>query len=167
MVTRRTGSMADGGDWESDRLAVTHAEARSVLEAQNDTMGDIDSKAMRTVRFNVLLIGLLITAARFAGSETFDGGFVHVAIGSLVASTVLGIVTYNESDLFLGPQGTYLEDLADDDTECDRWDRDLVETFAGMVSQNEDAIDWNSWLLTAAQGALILGIGAGVLAALI
>lgn len=158
--------MPEGGGWESERLEAIHAEVRSVLEAQNDTMSDIDSTAMRTVRFNVLLIGLLITAARFAGSATFDGGLVHLAIGSLVISTVLGVLTYNESDLFLGPHGTYLESLALETERAERWDRDLVETYAGMVSRNRELIDWNARLLTAAQATLILGVVGGVLAAL-
>lgn len=42
--------MPDGGDWENERMEATYAEARAVLEAQNDTMSDIDTKAMRTVR---------------------------------------------------------------------------------------------------------------------
>jgi len=159
--------MSDDGGWGSDRLEVTYAEARAVLDAQNDTMGDIDSKAMRTVRFNVLLVGVLIAAARFAGPSVFDPALLHLSIGSFVASAVLGIVTYNESDLFVGPQGSYVECLAHGGPTDSRWDRDLLETFGGMISENADDIDWNSGLLTVTQGTLIVGIASAVLAALI
>jgi len=66
--------------------------------------GDIDSKAMRTVRFNVLFVGVLITAARLTGPSVFDPALLHLSVGCLVLSTILGIVTYNESYLFVGPQ---------------------------------------------------------------
>lgn len=157
--------MTDDGDgWESQRMQATYSEARSVLEAQNATMGDIDTKAMRTVRFNVLLVGVLVTAARFAGPDVFDFGLLHLSVGCLVISSILGIVTYNESYLFVGPQGAYLEYLAHETPSDVRWDRDLLQTFAGMISKNADELEWNSWLLTVTQGALILGIVFGVVA---
>ncbi|SFS12794.1 hypothetical protein SAMN05216559_4129 [Halomicrobium zhouii] len=159
--------MSDGGDWESERMEATYAEARAVLDAQNDTMGDIDSKAMRTVRFNVLLVGVLIAAARFAGSSVFNPALLHLSVGCLVLSAILGIVTYNESDLFVGPQGSYVERLAHGGPTDSRWDRHLLETFGGMISENSDDIDWNSGLLTTTQGTLIVGIVSGVLAVLI
>lgn len=156
--------MSDGGTWESERMETTYAEARAVLEAQNDTMSDIDSKAMRTVRFNVLLVGVLITAARFAGPSVFNPALLHLSVGCLVLSAILGIVTYNESYLFVGPQGAYIEYLTDGAPPDVRWDQDLLQTFAGMISENTDELEWNSWLLTVTLGALILGIVFGVLA---
>ncbi len=159
--------MSDDGGWESDRPEVTYAEARAVLDAQNDTMSDIDAKAMRTVRFNVLLIGVLITAVRLAGSGVFHSGSLTLAIGSLVCSSVFGIVTYNESNLYVGPSGEYVERLTDGETDGQQWDRNLLETFAGMISENDDVVRWNGWLLTATQGTLVFGIVAGVLATVI
>lgn len=156
--------MTDGGDWENERMEATYAEARAVLDAQNDTMGDIDSKAMRTVRFNVLLVGVLITAARFAGPSVFNPALLHLSVGCLVLSAILGIVTYNESYLFVGLQGAYIEYLTDGTPPDVRWDQDLLQTFAGMISENTDELEWNSWLLTVTLGALILGIVFGVLA---
>jgi len=153
-----------GDDWASERREVTYTAARAVLDAQNDTMADIDAKAMRTVRFNVLLIGVLLTAARFAGSEAFEDSTVHVAVAALVLSTVLGIATYSESNLYVGPTGTYLERLASGDPPGGDWDVALVETVAGMISENAEALDWNSWLLTATQTCLVVGILAGVAA---
>ena len=161
-------AMTSGGDgWEDERLAVTYDEARTVLDAQNATMSDIDSKAMRTVRFNVLLIGVLIAAARFAGSGLFHAGASSLAIGLFVLSTILGISTYNESNLYVGPSGPYLERLVAAQTDAERRDRSLLLSFAGTVSENADVIDWNSWLLTATQALLALGIAVGVLATLI
>lgn len=83
--------MTDGDDWESVRLEVIHGEARSVLEAQNETMADIDDKAMKSVRFNAILIGLLLTAGRIAGTDVFNQTLLHASLGSLAVSTVVGI----------------------------------------------------------------------------
>jgi len=102
-------TVTHGDGWESVRLEVIHGEARSVLEAQNETMADIDDKAMKSVRFNAILIGLLLTASRIAGTEVFEETLLHAALGSLVVSAVVGIVTYGESNLYVGPGGAYFD----------------------------------------------------------
>lgn len=56
--------MAD--DWPDKRREIAYTEARAVMDAQNDTMTDIDDKAMRTVRVNAILLGLLVTGLQFA-----------------------------------------------------------------------------------------------------
>ena len=156
--------MTDGDGWESIRLEVTHGEARSVLEAQNATMADIDDKAMQSVRFNAVLIGLLLTAGRVAGPDVFHEVFVHVALASLVASTVVGITTYGESNLYVGPGGAYFEETVNEATAGTEWDRTLIEGYAGMIYENAETIAWNSWLLTITQATLVLGIASAVLA---
>lgn len=149
------------GNWPNDRVETTYREARSVVEAQNDTMADIDSKAMQTVRFNTVLIGLLLAATNAASPSIFEPTSFGVAIVALTGSVILGLVTYNESDLFVGPGGEYIEELVAGETE-DPWYEDLVDAFAGMISENSGEIDRNSWLLTATQGMLMLGIVAAV-----
>lgn len=161
--------MGVGGlDWSDDRMESVYLEARAVVEAQNETMSDIDAKAMRTVRFDVLLVGVLLTAAQVAGTsgvaeaEVFQHALLLLAVAALLASVVLGVVTYNESDLYVGLDGRYIEALAGDEPENGRWDRDVLRTFAGMISENAEQIAWNSWLLPLTQAALVLGVLAGV-----
>lgn len=156
--------MTDGDDWENERTEVIHGEARSVLEAQNETMTDVDGKAMKTVRFNAILIGLLLTGERIAGPGVFDTQMLHFALTSLVCSTVIGIVTYNESNLYLGPGGRYFEIEATEAAAADGWDADLVEGYAGMILENDESLQWNAWLLTITQATLILGIVGAVVA---
>lgn len=163
-ITRPGRAVTDGEDWESVRLEMLHAEAKRMLEAQNATMSDIDDKAIKSVRFTAVLIGLLLTAARIAGTTVFDETLLHVSLGSLVASAVVGIVTYGESSLYLGPGGEYLERAADRSNADGGWDRDLLEGYAGMIYENEETIAWNSWLLTVTQATLVTGIAAAVLA---
>lgn len=156
--------MTDG--WPDKRREVTYTEARAVIDAQNSTMTDIDNKAMRTVRVNAVLLGLLVTGVQFA-PDVFHDVTLEVAFGFLISSTVFGVITYNESNLYVGPQGKYIEDLAGDDFSNPPWEQDLLETMAGMIAENYDDIRRNSHWLTATQAALVLGIGTAVVAVVI
>lgn len=155
------------GDWQDDHLRTAYREARAVLEAQNETMSAIDTQAMRIVRFNVLLIGLLLTGFQVAGSGGFHPMFLVLAVGAILLSIVLGTLTFGESDLFVGPGGTYFEAVAGTKSGDREWDRQLLRMFAGMVDDNASEIGWNSWLLTASQLAMISGIACGAASILI
>lgn len=152
--------------WPDKRREIAYAEARSVIDAQNATMTDIDDKAMRTVRLNAVLLGLLVTGIQFA-PEMFDGTVLQASFVLLVGSTVCGVITYNESNLYVGPRGEYIEDLAASDFSNSPWEEDLLQTMAGMIAENYDDIRRNSRLLTATQASLVLGIGSAVVAAAI
>jgi hypothetical protein len=156
--------MAD--DWPDERREVAFAEARAVIEAQNRTMTDIDNKAMRTVRLNTVLLGLLVTGFQFA-PDTFHRTAIEAGFGALVLSTVSGVITYNESNLYVGPKGDYIEDLSTDTYSNPPWEIDVLETMAGMVAENYDDIRRNSGWLTATQALLVTGIVLSVLAAAI
>lgn len=95
-------------DWPDERREVAYSEARAVMDAQNATMTDIDDKAMRTVRLNAVLLGLLVTGIQFAPG-TFHVHSLETAFALLILSTVCGIITYNESNPFVGLQGEYVE----------------------------------------------------------
>jgi len=153
--------MAD--DWPDKRREVAYDEARAVIDAQNTTMADIDDKAMRTVRLNAVLLGLLVTGLQFA-PDVFHDTLLAGAFVLLILSTVFGVVTYNESNLYVGPRGEYIEDLAGDEFPNPPWEEDLLETMAGMVAENYDDVRRNSHWLTATQVALVLGIIAAVTA---
>ncbi|WP_440767485.1 hypothetical protein [Natronorubrum sp. DTA7] len=148
--------MADD-DWSSKRREVAYQEVRAVIDAQNGTMADIDDKAVRTVRFTAVLIGLLVTALQYA-PEMFQQELFAAAIIALVISALVGIITYNESNLYVGPRGTYIEALTDNDFDGESWEEDLLETYAGMISENRDDIRWNALLLGVSLGTLTGGI---------
>lgn len=155
-------SDADRRGWTNDRLEVAYGEARAVIEAQNTTMADIDDKAMRTVRLTAVLIGLLLTAMR-ADSSIFHEPWFFVSISFFVLAGIVGITTYDESDLYVGSDGAYLETLANDSAVTPSWDAEMVETYAGMVSENYADLQHNATLLKWTQTTLILGIVTAVL----
>lgn len=147
--------MAD--DWPDKRREIAYTEARAVIEAQNTTMTDIDDKAMRTIQLNAILLGLLVTGLQLAPAM-FHTTSLQAAFGFLTISTLFGVTTYNESNLYVGPRGEYIEYLAEDEFPNPPWEVDLFETMAGMIAENYDDIRWNSGLLTATQVTLVLGI---------
>lgn len=151
------------GDWPDDRREITYTEARTVIDAQNAMMTDIDDKAMRTVRLNAVLLGLLVSGFQIA-PELFDHPTLRVAFALLIVSMVCGVVTYNESNLYVGPRGDYIEELARDDFSDSPWSVDLLEAMAGMIAKNYTVLRRNATWLTATQFALVLGIGAAVTA---
>jgi hypothetical protein len=150
-------------DWPDERREVAYDEARSVIDAQNNTMVDIDDKAMRTVRLNTILLGLLVTGVQLA-SNMFHLLLLKAAFTFLVMSTVSGVITYNESNLYVGPSGEYIENLSTDDYPDPPWYEDVLETMAGMVAENYDDIRRNSHWLTATQASLVLGVISAVVA---
>lgn len=150
-------------DWPDKRREIAYTESRAVIEAQNSTMGDIDDKAMRTVRLNAVLLGLLVTGVQFA-PELFMTVVLQVAFVFLITSTVFGIITYNESDLYVGPDGEYLESLGAAAIDEQPWHEDLITTLGGMAAENHNEIRRNEKWLTATQVTLVVGIGSAVTA---
>lgn len=157
--------MRDDESWDEEHQSLLHQEARAVLHTQNATMTDVDGKATKTVRFDAILIGLFLTSRRVSGPEVFHAGLLGVSLTALVCSTVVGIATYNESNLYVGLGGYYFEESAREPPTGDRWDTDLLEAYAGMIYENAETIDWNAWLLSVTQVTLVVGIVTAVLAA--
>lgn len=149
--------------WSNDRRETAYEEARAVLDQQNATMMDIDEKAMRTVRLTAVLIGLLIAAVQY-NAGLFNSRLLQASLGLLTLSVVAGIATYDESNLYVGPDGDYIEELAGGEAYDTSWDRDLLETTAGMIAENYDDINRNARYLRATNGLLIGGIIAAVAA---
>lgn len=131
------------GEWPDKRREIAYIEARAVIEAQNATMTDIDEKAIRTVRLNAVLIGLLLTGLQFA-PERFNTVAIQVTIGFFIFSTLCGIIAYNESNLSVGPQAEYIETLSLDRFTTPPWEQNLLNTMAGMIAENYDAITQNA-----------------------
>lgn len=154
----------DVNGWPTGREALTYREARNVLDAQRETITDIDDKALRTVRLTAVLLGLFVAAGRLGGPTLFDPRLAAVGVILLFGSIVTGIATYSESDLFLGPNRRYVEQLATDSFVGTEWHTDFLMTAAVWIGANADDIRWNGQLLTLTQGLLVLGLGALTLA---
>jgi len=103
------------------RLEVAYRESRNVIDAQRETMADIDSEAVSTVR----ITGIVVAAARIGGPSLFHPLLLPLGVGLLLVGLVAGVFTYTESNLFLGPNQAYLQGLAEGDV-ATPWEEDLV-----------------------------------------
>lgn len=119
--------------WSSQRLETAYGDARNVVEAQRETLADIDEKAMRTVRLTLILAGLIVTTVEYAQPD-FDVKLFAAGLGSILISVLAGMATYSESNLYLGPNRTYLNELRTDRITADQWDDDRLDEYARMVS---------------------------------
>lgn len=142
--------------WSCKRMETTYEEARAVLESQQTILVDIDEKAMRTVRTTVLLIGAIASTVKIA-NVSLHIGFATLSAEFLFASLAFGLVTYDETNPYLGPNRRYIDQLAANEFK-NTWETDLVETFGYWIEQNADEIDFNSLLLRITQGFLFFGI---------
>lgn len=149
----------------SKRWEIFHDEARDLVAAQNQTVTDIDEKAMRSVRLTAIVIGLGLTALQ-VDAGLFNRGLLTLSLLVLILSIIAGIVTYDESDLYLRPDGAYLEELAIGDESNTSWELDLFQTYCGMAVENADHVRINSRLLRVTNVLLIVGITAAITAVL-
>ena len=142
---------------EDKRREVTYQEARAVLEAQRETLSDMDTKAVRTVRITVVLIGALLSAWRIEAG-LFNPMFATAGGLALVGSLAIGTFTYSESDLYLGPKKEYVVRLADGDLDGEDWREDLLYNLGGWIAENGAEIRFNSYLLSVTQILFVVGV---------
>lgn len=147
--------MSDGSPGERYRLL--YREGRAVIEAQNRTMAEIDDKAIRIVRLNAVIIGLIVAVIQI-DPRVFNVWIVSVGALLLVLSSLTGIETVDESNLFAGVRGDYLRDLNHGLIDSTAWGADLIDTLSGMIAANEETIRLSARWLKATNGLLIGGI---------
>lgn len=153
---KETSFQAENGGWSCKRIEITHQEARAVLEAQQTTLADIDEKAMRTVRTTVILIGVIVSIAKVTEIDLHTG---LATVGSVVlfGSLAFGLATYDETDLYIGPNQEYLEQLSANEFRK-TWEQDLIETYGYWIAKNGDDMDFNGFLLRVSQALLFCGL---------
>lgn len=99
-------------------LETVRTESREVLKQQIQLLGDIDDKAMRTVRTSVLFIGLVISAIQLSGNSLSVGDLgawpfrlATAGVTFLLVSIVTGIWTYSVSDPDFGVSDDHRRDV--------------------------------------------------------
>lgn len=125
-------------------LSELRSEARETATGQQETLNDIDSKASKILRVNVLLIGVIIStlsiAAKIGGKPATAGPdngtptllldhflnlYTKLGVGFLILSTALAALTYTASDY----------DMSESEAEECRSDREKAR--ASLLSGGE------------------------------
>ena len=144
-------------EWSNKRLEIAYQEARAVLETQQSTVNDTDNKALRTTRLTILLIAAVISATT-NNLVSLNPAWAIIGGALFVLSLLVGLLTYDDTALFVGPNRAYIARLARDDFTETSWEYDLVTTFGDWINENQSAVDRNSQLLALTQALFFLGI---------
>jgi len=163
-------------DREFDLDLVALEEARRTIDKQNEVLNNIDDKAARILRMNLVIIGLLLTGASVAvrtGSESqtvsnllpeITNIYTELGILSLLLSTALAGLTYTASALRIGLTGDSLRQIVFEGNAPDRKRlRGLTNSYASWIEQNYETNAYNAPLAT---GMLLLLVYAVSLLAL-
>lgn len=141
-------------------------EARLVLQAQREAGSQINEKASQILRFNAILIGVLVTGAslavrlgnpRAAAGEVPAGVFLG-GILLLVGSTMMAVLVYPKTTFRLGLGATGLRgfhEAASSELEV------LEEAFDGYVhgiERNREALDAATGRLRTSLGLLLASL---------
>lgn len=149
-----------------DALERLFAEAQRNLEQQNQAADRLDTKASEVLRFNAVLIGVLVTGLSVAaqlgpvpGTSPFPvEGFVGGAV-LLLTSTMITIRAFHETGYRVGLQSEELEDVLDQDVR----DRDLLEemvpAYVRGIAQNRRSLDRVSARMNRALMTLLSALG--------
>lgn len=130
------------------QLTELRKEARETVDAQRETLTDIDTKASKILRLNIVLIGILISVLSIAiqigpdsesgleNVEPFVNVFTVVGIGALVLSTAFAAMTYTASELDVGVSSENLTGLLRADFQREEVEELLIKNYIVRINFN-------------------------------
>lgn len=130
-----------------DILSIVREEAHRTIDNQIETLDDIDAKAARILRINLVLLGILLTGLSIAvpsggmgGAPVSYGdlanGYNYAGVLCLLLPTGVAAVTYTSASLQAGIGPAGLREILDNDY-TDR------QNLAGLVDSYADWIEYN------------------------
>ncbi|USZ67048.1 hypothetical protein NGM10_09930 [Halorussus salilacus] len=130
-------------------------EAHRTVEGQVDWIREIDQKATKTLRFNTILLGLIVPALSFAVQyelvdEIAEFYTPHIAlgIGCLVGSIALAGVTYTSSSIEAGVSSTDIRTAKNQDLTDKAVHDTMIDSYARWIKSNRKTIFRNTVLIT-------------------
>lgn len=154
-----------GGTTDPAALWAIRTEARDSLETTIEAIEEKDDKALSTVRINLVFVGVSLTAvSTFPAAAQYANWAVLLGLGSLLASTGLGIVTYMGTDCPTGVGPGYLADARAagySESEWLHWMTARYEdwTAEAMTADQAEATVLQWAHLAQAVGILLLTVG--------
>jgi hypothetical protein len=128
-------------------VEISRQEAQRTLDNQFRTLSDIDDKAARILRINLILLGIVLTGISIATDSGSGAGSNQIlpelanqytvsGVTLLVLSTAVAAITYTSSDFRGGMGGSDLRSILDNEYS----DRDnlegLVESYSRWIDHN-------------------------------
>lgn len=140
--------MADSGSSDDvDIVKISREEAHRVIDNQVQTLNDIDDKAARLLRINLVLLGIILTGISLAvdtgaGSESLQevsdlyNKYTIGGVVMLLLSTGVAAVTYTSSSLQAGVSANDLRMFLDNDFDDRANLEGLVEGYSEWIEYN-------------------------------
>jgi len=161
---------------DTQTLGTLRSEANLTVERQLATLADIDDKASRMLRLNVLLVGVVVSAlsitdrlgdASMTGVpmiDQFQNVYVELGLASLVLSTAVAAITYTVTEYDGGVSGDNLTRLLQAELPHEGVEALLVKNYATRINFNRSANVRNTPLITATivfavTGVVLLTVG--------
>lgn len=151
-LRERIDRLAFDGDTETARKL--RLEAEQTLERQLNALDDVDTKAMRILRVNVVLVGLLLTAASLATDSNhvaireFHNPYTVIGLGSLLASTALAAFTYTASDTEVGIDPRTIQESIEADLTEREFEIGAAQSYAHWIDFNDSTNVRNAPFIT-------------------
>lgn len=152
-------------------LQMTREEARATLEQQLATLDDIDTKAAKILRLNVVVAGALLTVVSITvdaevGLSPLYNRYTLAGAASLLGSTVFAALTYTVSDTSIGLSDSDVRAVVAAGPDKRAFTESLLDGYADWIAFNYRANVANTPLITLTLLLLIYavtGFGLGVL----
>lgn len=164
-------------DYQGDKEALRRLsqESEKTLQYQLQSLNDIDSKAISILRVNVLLLGLILTAASFVADSSLDLAmfgniYLYTGIVSLIFSSTLAALTYTASDIEVGIPSDKINEVIDSDLTEEEFELAVAQSHTRWIWFNNKTNIINAPLITLTNILLIISISnlaLGVYAAVI
>lgn len=170
----RLRSINFDGDLEAARQLRT--EAQRTVDQQVASLNDIDSKAIRILRVNVLVVGLILTALSFVSRAesinvpAFLNSYMGFGVLSLILSSAFAALTYTASDLEVGVDPEDVALILERDASTADLEEVVTKSYATWIRFNDRTNVRNTPLITTTVFFVIAAIAylsLGVYAALI
>lgn len=170
---QRDGNDGDDGGVKVDRLCTIQTRAQRTLDQQVRWIRAIDRKSMRILRFNFVIIGVLLTGFSIvtdfgtAGNvaieqqqytSKFINDYTKAGSGSLLLSTVCAGLTYTASTMQLGIGSGLIEDIRDRDYNEPGYHEELIRYYADWIDENDGKLSKNAFLITLTTWLAIYGV---------
>lgn len=155
----------DPAGQNEEGLQTALERSQSVLEHQLEALADLDSKAVWTVRLEVVLLGVFASAARMA-ADVPSNVWMKVGSGLFIASMIVGVFTYSVTDPDVGPGPDSLAGLVATKAGEAEWYLTLLDGYGAAIAHNRAVLRDNARYLLWTKLLFVAGVLATALGTL-
>lgn len=139
---------------EDSIATLMRREGRQTVDNLNSGLSDIDTKASKLMRTNIVLAGLLLSGFSFASKSNsieatpFVNSFSISGIAVLVGSIVAAGVTYTGTESRVGVSPQTIQSFVSSDLKQSEVDRGLAKAYARWITINRRANIKNAFYIS-------------------